>query len=215
MPPHPHTTPHRRALPSGGARIETAPRTTSPTHPHRNQRPTAASEAPIPASKPATAPDLLRIVASLAEGGLRQLKLFFIATGLEAEPDAAELEALLKGIRAQAPACRLIASFMPLFHAPFTPLQFAPLRAWSPELERSLMSAVRSAGGEFRWSAAPGEIILMNRLCRAGRAATPALVDFALRRGLDARQLRRRAGRKRALSARVQGAAGNGSPPRA
>ena len=134
--------------------------------------------------KPATAPDLLRIVASLAEGGLRQLKLFFIATGLEAEPDLAELEGLLKGIRAKAPACRLIASFMPLFHAPFTPLQFAPLRAWSPELERSLMSAVRSAGGEFRWSAAPGEIALMNRLCRSGRAATPALVDFALRRGL-------------------------------
>lgn len=134
--------------------------------------------------KPATAPDLLRIVASLVDGGLRQLKLFFIATGLEAEPDLAELENLLKGIRAKAPACRLIASFMPLFHAPFTPLQFASLRELSPDLVRALTSAVRAAGGEFRWSAVPDEIALLNRLCRSGRAATPALVDFSLRRGL-------------------------------
>ena len=134
--------------------------------------------------KPATAADLVRIAGSLAAGGLRQLKLFFIATGLEEERDFAELDALLKSLRAAVPACRIIASFMPLFHAPFTPLQFAAVRAISPETAEALAARVRQAGAEFRWSAYPDEIALMNRLCRAGRAATPAWVDFALRRGL-------------------------------
>lgn len=134
--------------------------------------------------KPATAGDLLRIAGSLADSGLRQLKLFFILTGLEEEPDLDELEQLLKSLHAKVPACRIIASFMPLFHAPFTPLQFAPVRILSDELERSLTSAVRHGGAEFRWSALPGEIALMNRLCQAGRAATAALLHFTLQRGL-------------------------------
>ena len=134
--------------------------------------------------KPATAGDLIRIAGSLADGGLRQMKLFFILTGLEEDRDLAELELLLKSLRAKVPACRIIASFMPLFHAPFTPLQFAPFRALSAEMERALSSAVRHAGAEFRWSAFPDEIALMNRLCRAGRTATPALVHFSIRRDL-------------------------------
>ena len=134
--------------------------------------------------KPATAADLVRIAGSLAAGGLRRLKLFFIVTGREEERDFAELEALLKSLRAAVPACRIIASFMPLFHAPFTPLQFAPIRAISPETADALAARVQHAGAEFRWSAYPDEIALMNRLCRAGRAATPVWVDFALRRGL-------------------------------
>lgn len=134
--------------------------------------------------KPATAADLLQIAGALAPGGLRQLKLFFIATGLEEERDLTELAQLLKGLRAKVPGCRLIASFMPLFHAPFTPLQFAPVHELTAHQERVLSGTVRQAGGEFRWSAQPGEIALMNRLCRAGRAATPLLVEFSLRRGL-------------------------------
>ena len=134
--------------------------------------------------KPATAGDLVRIAGGLADSGLRQLKLFFIITGCEEERDLDELELFLKNIRAKVPACRVIASFMPLFHAPFTPLQFASARTLSGEMERSLSSVFRHAGGEFRWSAPPDEIALMNRLCRAGRAATPALVDFSIRRGL-------------------------------
>ena len=134
--------------------------------------------------KPATAADLIRIAGSLADSGLRQLKLFFIVTGLEETRDLSELESLLKSIHAKVPACRIIASFMPLFHAPFTPLQFAPVRDLPPHLEQELSSAIRHAGAEFRWSAFPDEISLMNRLCRAGRSATPAVVHFSNRRGL-------------------------------
>ena len=134
--------------------------------------------------KPATAGDLIRIAGSLANGGLRQLKLFFIVTGLEEDRDWAELEWLLKNIHAKVPACRIIASFMPLFHAPFTPLQFAPIQIPPPHAEQAMTSAVRRAGAEFRWSAFPDEISLMNRLCRAGRSATPAVVRFSHQRGL-------------------------------
>ena len=134
--------------------------------------------------KPAAAGDLVRIAECLAGGGLRQLKLFFIATGLEEERDRTELELLLQSLRAKLPACRIVASFMPLFHAPFTPLQFAPLRALPADAERALASAVRTSGAEFRWSAYPDEIALMNRLCRAGRGATPALVRFSIGRDM-------------------------------
>ena len=134
--------------------------------------------------KPATAHDLIRIAASLSHSGLRQLKLFFILTGLEEERDVQELERLIQNIHLKVPACRIIASFMPLFHAPFTPLQFATIRALNTETERSLSLAVRHAGAEFRWSALPDEIALMNRLCRAGRMATPALVHFSIQKNL-------------------------------
>ena len=134
--------------------------------------------------KPATAHDLIRIAESLSRSGLRQLKLFFIITGLEEERDVQELERLIQNIHLKVPACRIIASFMPLFHAPFTPLQFAPVHALNEETERSLSLAVRHAGAEFRWSAFPDEIALMNRLCRAGRTATPDLVHFSLRKNL-------------------------------
>ena len=134
--------------------------------------------------KPAAAADLIRIAGSLSGGGLRQMKLFFILTGQEEPRDLAELEHLLKALHVQVPSGRIIASFMPLFHAPFTPLQFAPIQYVTAEVVQGLIDTVRHAGGEFRWSAFPDEIALMNRLCRAGRRATPSLVDFSIRRGL-------------------------------
>lgn len=133
--------------------------------------------------KQADAPVLNAAVARLAGSGIRQLKLFFILTGLETEEDAQDLRALLAGIRA-AGGCRVIASFTPLFHSPFTPLQFAPLRETGPGLVRSVRRAVSSAGAEFRLSAGPAEIRLMNLLCRAGRRATRTLIRLSLDRGL-------------------------------
>lgn len=134
--------------------------------------------------KPATAADLFRIVERLSHSGLRRLKLFFIATGLEEERDVAELSALLARIRSGAPTCRTIASFMPLFRAPFTPLQHEPVQPLDPAIAESIENTVRRANAEFRWSAYPDEIALMNHLCRAGRAATPALVHFSVCRGM-------------------------------
>jgi hypothetical protein len=133
--------------------------------------------------KQAEAPVLLDAVKLLARSGIRQLKLFFILTGLEQEKDAQDLRALLDAIRA-AQDCRVIASFMPLFRAPFTPLQFAPLREPDAMILRSIRQSVAAAGAEFRLSAGPAEIQLMNLMCRAGRRAMSTLLHLSLDRGL-------------------------------
>jgi hypothetical protein len=134
--------------------------------------------------KPIGADTLIRLMRDLAESRPRQMKLFFIATGLEADEDIAELDSLLRKIKIEAPACRLIASFMPLFRAPFTPLQFDQLRELPPDLCRQIERVTKSAGAEFRWSASPAEIRLMNLLCRAGRAAAPVITKLSLQNGI-------------------------------
>ncbi|MDZ4199024.1 MAG: hypothetical protein U1E27_07040, partial [Kiritimatiellia bacterium] len=121
--------------------------------------------------------DLIAIVRSRGDSLFRQIKLFFIATGLETEDDMEELHTFLRDLQAATPGCRKIASFMPLFHAPFTPLQFEAFRPLTADLRRELESAVEHTDTEFRWSASPDEIALMNRLCRAGRDAAPLLIN--------------------------------------
>ncbi|NMC69545.1 MAG: hypothetical protein GYA57_05680, partial [Myxococcales bacterium] len=118
-------------------------------------------------------------IGPMAREGLRQLKLFFIATGLEREDDLDELGRLLAAIRAAAPRLRLLASLMPLFPAPGTPLGFAPLRPLD-EACRALAETARTAGAEPRLSAGPAEVRALALLTRAGRAATPTLVRASL-----------------------------------
>jgi hypothetical protein len=127
---------------------------------------------------------LLQIVRDLGPTRFRRMKLFFIATGLETGDDIGELRDLLQSIRGAAPGCRLVTSFMPLFNAPFTPLQFDELRVLSQDLCRWLERVVKGAGAEFRWSTSPDEIRLMNLLCRAGRAAAPLVTKLSLEEGV-------------------------------
>ena len=134
--------------------------------------------------KPMGIESLIRITRDLTSSRPRQMKLFFIATGLETEEDISELDSLLRKIKAEAPARRLIASFMPLFNAPFTPLQFDQLRELPPGLCQRITRIVKNAGAEFRWSASPAEIRLMNLLCRAGRPAAAAVTKLSLENGI-------------------------------
>jgi hypothetical protein len=134
--------------------------------------------------KPIAAGSLVQIVRDLGSARFRQMKLFFIATGLETDEDIGELDELLQEIHSAAPGCRLITSFMPLFNAPFTPLQFDELRVLSPDLCRRLERVVKGAGAEFRWSASPDEIRLMNLLSRAGRAAASIVSKLSLEDGV-------------------------------
>ncbi|MBI5488082.1 MAG: hypothetical protein HY905_12180 [Deltaproteobacteria bacterium] len=140
------------------------------------------------------------LLGPMHRAGLRQAKLFFIATGLETDADLDEASALFGAIARAAPRLRLLVSAMPLFPAPGTPLAFAPLRDVRAPLRR-LEEVARSAGAEFRISASPEEIRAATLLCRAGRAGTPALVrasiedriayDGELRRGDADRVVRR------------------------
>ena len=126
-------------------------------------------------------PDVLAgVLRSLAHSGLRQVKLFLIATGRETADDVTELIELFEQLRKAAPAGRFIASVTPLFHAPFTPLQCAAYQTPDLNVMRQARKALTNLGVEFRWSAGPVEIRFMNRLTRAGRRATPALVRFSL-----------------------------------
>lgn len=130
--------------------------------------------------KPATEAGLAAVIRRLNEGGLRQVKLFFIATGREEAGDLQAFDALLRQLARWAPACRFIVSFTPLFYAPFTPLQSAAMPPVTAGLRRALEQSVARAGHASRWSAAPAEIRLMNLLCRAGRRATPLLVRLGM-----------------------------------
>jgi radical SAM superfamily enzyme YgiQ (UPF0313 family) len=132
--------------------------------------------------KQADAVLLFDAMKRLARSGIRQLKLFFILTGLEEEKDVEELRALLDSVRA-IKDCRAIASFTPLFHAPFTPMGFAPMYEPGDPLVTSIRQTVTAAGAEFRLSADPAEIRLINLLCRAGRRATSTLLHLSLDRG--------------------------------
>jgi radical SAM superfamily enzyme YgiQ (UPF0313 family) len=122
---------------------------------------------------------LPRLLGPMARAGLRQAKLFFIATGLEQPADFEELGELLAAIVRGAPRLRVLVSTMPFFPAPGTPLGFAPLRPLEDSL-RGFRTAARTAGAEFRLSASPAEIRATALVTRAGRAATAALVRASL-----------------------------------
>lgn len=130
--------------------------------------------------KPLDAAALDSLLRRIAAGGLRQLKLFFIATGLETDADAHEFGSLLRRVAQSTGGGRVVASITPLFAAPFTPLQFGALRAAERGCLHRLETAAVAAHVEFRWSCAPTEIRLVSLLCRAGRAATPCLVALAI-----------------------------------
>ena len=87
-------------------------------------------------------------------------------------------------MRTAPPGCRLVTSFLPLFNAPFTPLQFDEVRTLSQDLCRWLENVARGAGAEFRWSASPDEVRLMSLLCRAGRAASSIVAKLSLEDGV-------------------------------
>jgi hypothetical protein len=125
----------------------------------------------------------IAIVRALARTGLRQLKLFFILTGHENDRDIAELERLLRSVHA-AGRCRVIASFTPLYIAPFTPLQFSPIGPLSSALLTTLERATARSQAEFRLSAAPDEVYLLNLMTRLGPAATGILCQLALHEGI-------------------------------
>lgn len=127
---------------------------------------------------PWTLPGLL---GPMAREGLRQAKLFFIATGLERDADLEELGRLLAAIRREAPRLRLVVSLMPFFPAPGTPLGLSPLRNTENVLRR-MEEMIRNAGAEPRDSASAQEIRAIALLTRAGRRATPALVRASIER---------------------------------
>ena len=127
--------------------------------------------------KPVSAADLCAVLRDISSAALRRAKLFFIMTGREEESDVEDFARLLRSVRKNVGSTRMIASFTPLFHAPFTPMQFDEIRPVQDGIMMQLESVAKTAGCEFRWSSDPAEIRLMNLMCRAGRRATRCLVS--------------------------------------
>ena len=122
--------------------------------------------------------DLCSVLREISSSGLRQAKLFFIMTGREDESDVEEFAELLRKVRRNVGGTRVIISFMPLFHAPFTPMQFDEVLPLRDIIMMQVEAVAKGAGCEFRWSTEPAEIRMMNLLCRAGRRATKCVVDL-------------------------------------
>ena len=110
--------------------------------------------------------------------GVKELKLFFIAAGIEADEDIAEFAALMKRAddlrRSRSPSTRIIASAGYLVRLPFTPLQYASFgfdRATLDGLGRRLSAACEEAGIEFRLASEPIECFVDQALSLGGDAA--------------------------------------------
>lgn len=101
--------------------------------------------------------DIEAAVEALAVRGVRELKLFYIISGIEDEEDLAEFAAFAAALAARreaaAPHLRVLASAGYLVRLPSTPLQYAPL-ALDEERLGAIAEAMRisceGAGIEFR-----------------------------------------------------------------
>jgi len=105
----------------------------------------------------------------------RQLKLFFIITGLENENDRKEFKDFIKKIKllktSLSPGCRSIMSFGLLSNLPFTPLQFAPTII-DPEsikhIKGDLKRDCETNNFEFRMAQDVDEFLISQHIVLAG-----------------------------------------------
>ncbi len=120
-------------------------------------------------------PDLWKALGAVLRRPLRELKVFMILTGIEAEEDFQEFEAFVKGLpaimRNGMHRPRVVFSATPLVRFPWTPLEFAP--AYLPEAyarsARRIGHIARMGGFEYRDAADEAENYVSQVLVRADR----------------------------------------------
>jgi len=120
----------------------------------------------------------------------RQLKLFFIATGLENESDLKELSSLMSNLlnkrREHSPSTQLVISLMPIVNPQKTPLMFAPC-----EKSEKLFAVIKRISQMFasyervvvRNSISAGVHEITQILEAGGREISRALYDMTVREG--------------------------------
>ena len=157
--------------------------------------------------------ELERLTDLLVRPGIKELKLFYIISGLEGASDLEEFAAFARRLDAvrkdHAQGLRILVSAGYLVRLPRTPLQYAPLcldRALLEGIAKSMAVACDANGLEFRLAADYGEYATDQLLGLAGsalmdwlesvpgsgftyegtlsRGAWPSLADFARARGL-------------------------------
>lgn len=131
--------------------------------------------------------DLWTALRAVLRRPIRELKVFMITTGLEAEEDYAEFEAFVKRLPSVMPSAahrpRVIFSATPLVRFPWTPLEFAPAHA--PEVyaraARQIGHIARMGGFEYRGAADEAENYISQVMVRADRPGYWAALRRAVR----------------------------------
>jgi radical SAM superfamily enzyme YgiQ (UPF0313 family) len=134
--------------------------------------------------------DLWRLIERLFQEKAREIKFFYILSGLETESDIAEFTQFcqrLKGLTEQyRPSPRLLFSAGYLVRMPFTPLRYAPLELDRKNLETissAIKSAVEGAGFEYRLAMDWDEYIA-DQLLVQGDYRLAEVLEKAAQRGI-------------------------------
>ncbi|MDL5501880.1 MAG: hypothetical protein QSU88_01555, partial [Candidatus Methanoperedens sp.] len=120
----------------------------------------------------------------------RQIKLFFIITGLENENDCLQFKAFimrLKNIKTKlSPGCRTIMSFGLLSNLPFTPLQFSRTIK-DPDSIKKIKGDVKrdceTNTFEFRMAQDTEEFLISQHIVLAGFECFGVISEFARKGG--------------------------------
>ena len=126
----------------------------------------------------------------LLRRGMRQMKTFLIVTGYENESDIAEYQRFLDKVKQlfnnKKSKPKVTFSFAVLFRAPQTPMQYAPTRENSKELDKlqkKLCSITESNGFEARISAGADDAVVSEYIACADRRSTKILVEASVQKG--------------------------------
>lgn len=158
--------------------------------------------------KSLTEKELMQALEQIYSKKPRQLKLFFMITGLENESDLKEFKNFIMKLK-RLRNCRTIMSFGLVVNLPFTPLQFAP--AINPEgikqVKGELKRDCETNGFEFRMAQNMEEFIISQHIALAGFECFDVIFDFAKTRGyFDGERIM---GDKEALVSSLRNASGN------
>lgn len=133
---------------------------------------------------------LLKVIKVFMEEGAAELKLFYIATGLEDESDMKEFAGFadkVEQIKAEGGwSTHIRASVTPLFPSAFTALQFAPALAAMEKSKKNLtpmFEKCRELGWGRRLSVSGEEPLVSNTINHGGRNVTGLLIDSFFKDG--------------------------------
>lgn len=128
----------------------------------------------------------LKVLDQMLSQNIREVKLFFILSGLEEDEDVADFQRLLESIKKvrekRNRGIRILCSFGLLVRMPFTPLRYAPLllreELWEPVVEK-VKRATEQGGYEFRLTYPYKEYFLSQALVMTNQHVAPALEAMA------------------------------------
>ncbi len=159
--------------------------------------------------------ELLKALEQIYVKKPRQLKLFFMITGLENDNDLKEFKDFIMKLKrlksGLSPGCRTIMSFGLLVNLPFTPMQFAPTIK-DPEsikkIKGDLKRDCETNGFEFRMAQDMDDFLVSQHIALGGFECFKVISDFAKKGGyFDGEHI---TGDKNALISSLRSASGDG-----